>query len=233
MTRRPAHRERIAQALGPNAWFRQRPPELQGKLIEHAQVSTVEAGRWIYDKGDEAHGLYGVLTGSVTMLVRLDDGADVPVNVAGPGTIFGYAAQVLGGRRVATAIAREQSEIIFVPQHALSSIAREFPSLWLHFAELATDQLTWAVRIIAERTRLSPRARFASGLYSYSLAWPTTGGKTVLPLRQDELAELAGLSRKTVNGFLREFEKLDLVALGYREIEIRDAGALRQIARQK
>ena len=75
----------------------------------------------------------------------------------------------------------------------------------------------------------APRAQLASRLHSYTLAWAKTDGKSVLPLRQDELAELAGLSRKTVNGFLREFEKLGLIALGYREIVVLDAETLRGI----
>ncbi|KAB7741667.1 cyclic nucleotide-binding domain-containing protein [Parvibaculum sedimenti] len=220
--------ERVARVLNHNAWFSRRPAELRRQLIQRAQVSTVDAGHWLYDKGDEARGLYGVLSGSVTTLVALDNGENVPVNISGPGTIFGYAAQILGGHRVATAIARERSEIIFIPQHALAAIAHEQPSLWIHFAELATEQLIWAVKIIAERSRLSPRARLAARLYTYATTWGDTDGEVSLPIRQDELAELSGLSRKTVNGFLRDFEKKGFVALGYREIEVRDLRGLKQ-----
>ncbi|MEN6543924.1 Crp/Fnr family transcriptional regulator [Parvibaculum sp.] len=225
--------ERVASVLNHNAWFSRRPAELRRQLIERAQVSTVEAGHWLYDKGDEARGLYGVLSGSVTTLVALDNGENVPVNISGPGTIFGYAAQILGGHRVATAIARERSEIIFVPQHALAAIAREQPSLWIHFAELATEQLIWAVKIIAERARLSPRARLAARLYGYAMNWGKIGGTVTLPIRQDELAELTGLSRKTINGILREFEEAGLVRLGYREIAILDEGGLLRVVRKE
>jgi CRP/FNR family transcriptional regulator, cyclic AMP receptor protein len=225
-----AQHERVAAALGRNAWFKRRPAELRRKMAQHAQISTVESGRWLYDTGDEARGLYGVLSGSVVSYVALENGDRVPINVAGPGTIFGYAAGVLGGHRVTTAIARERSEIIFVPEHALTAIARDLPSLWLHFAELATEQLTWAVRIVAERARLSPRARLASRLHAYAGQW-TTADKVVLPLKQDELAELTGLSRKTVNGILRDFERLGLLKLGYREIEVRNAAKLAELVR--
>lgn len=223
--------DRIAASLARNGWFRRRPAELRHRLIEHMQVSSVETGRWLYDTGDEAHGLYGVLSGSVTTYVWLDNGENVPVNISGPGSIFGYAAQVLGGRRVTTAVARERSEILFIPQQALTAIAREQPSLWLHFAELATEQLTAAVRINAERARLSPHARLASRLHAYATVWANGSGMAVLPLRQDELAELTGLSRKTVNGILRDFEKHGIVALGYREITVRDADGLARVVK--
>ncbi len=225
----PIPQNRIATVLGHNPWFNRRPAELRRRLIQHAQVSAVEAGHWLYDRGDEARGLYGVLSGSVTTYVALDNGDNVPVNISGPGAIFGFAAQLLGGHRVTTAVARERSEIIFVPQHALATIAHDLPSLWLHFAELATEQLTWAVRIIAERARLSPRARLAARLHAYAIQWRKIDGIVTLPIRQDELADMTGLSRKTVNGILRAFEDEGLVALGYREIEISDEHKLKRL----
>jgi CRP-like cAMP-binding protein len=228
----PSLQGRIDDALCRNGWFRRRPAELRGRMVKYAQVGTVEAGRWLYDQGDEAHGLYGVLSGSVTTYVTLENGQNVPINISGPGAIFGYAAQVLGGRRVTSAVARERSEIIFIPQRALASIAHDLPSLWLHFAELATEQLSWAAKIIAERTSLPPAACLASRLHAYGIAWGATDGSIALPIRQDELADMTGFSRKTINKILRDFETQGLVALGYREITIRDLpGLMREALR--
>jgi CRP-like cAMP-binding protein len=222
-------RKRIAETFSRNGWFSRCPARLREALVAHAQVTAVETGRWIYDTGDEAHGLYGVLSGSVTSHVVLDNGESVPIGISGPGTIFGYAAQVLGGKRVTTAIAREGSEIIFVPQHAIASMVQEMPSLWLHFAELATEQLIWVMRAYAERLSLSPRAQIASRLHSYTFPWGGGGGAT-LPIRQDELAEVMGLSRKTVNLVLRDFERRKLVETGYRFIKVIDPSGLQRIA---
>lgn len=221
--------ERLARTLGRNGWFSRRPAELQERLIRHAQIKTVEADNWLYDTGDEAVGLYGVLSGSVTTRVVLDNGESAPINISGPGAIFGYAAQVLGGKRVTTAIARERSEIIFVPQHAIAAIVHNMPSLWLHFAELATEQLVWAARAYAERLRLSPPAQIASRLHGYTFPWGG-GGPAMLPLTQEELAELVGFSRKTVNLVLRDFERQKLVETGYRNIKIVDPEGLHKIA---
>jgi CRP-like cAMP-binding protein len=103
------------------------------------------------------------------------------------------------------------------------------PSLWLHFAELATEQLVWAVRGYAELIRLSPRAQIASRLHGYTFPWGGGGGATV-PIRQEELAELMGLSRKTVNLVLRDFERQKLVERGYGSIKVLDPAGLHRIA---
>ena len=84
----PLH-DRLAETLARNGWFAKRPDALKARLIALAQVSTADAGNWIYDTGDEAEGLYGVLTGSVTSHVVLDNGDSVPVSISGPGAIFG------------------------------------------------------------------------------------------------------------------------------------------------
>lgn len=221
--------QRIAHVLGRNSWFASRPKEMQDSLVQHAQVSTVSAGEWLYDTGDEAHGLYGVLSGSVMTHVVLANGDSVPISLSGPGTIFGYAAQILRGKRITTAIARERSEVIYVPQRAIAAIVHNMPSLWLHFAELATDQLNWAARAYAECMRLPPLPRIASRLYLLSFPWGAEEPIAV-PLRQDELADLMGLSRKTVNRVLQELEARGLVETGYGTIFIRNPEGLREVS---
>ena len=224
-----SERQRIAETFSRNGWFARCPARLRDALVTHAQVTAADEGHWIYDTGDEAHGLYGVLSGSVTTHVLIDNGESVPISISGPGTVFGYAAQVLRGRRVTTAIARERSEIIFIPQHALAAIVQDMPELWLHFAELATEQLVWAARAYAERLRLPPRAQIASRLYLYTFPWGD-GGPAILPITQDELSELTGFSRKTVNLVLRDLEEQKLIETGYRQINVINPAGLQRIA---
>ncbi|MDX5367260.1 MAG: helix-turn-helix domain-containing protein, partial [Alphaproteobacteria bacterium] len=74
-----------------------------------------------------------------------------------------------------------------------------------------------------------PRAQIASRLHGYTFLWGGGGAATV-PIRQEELAELMGLSRKTVNLVLRDFEKRKLIETGYRHIRIIDPAGLHRIA---
>lgn len=90
-------------------------------------------------------------------------------------------------------------------------------------------QLVRAVRGYAELVRLSPRAQIASRLHGYSFPWGG-GGAAAVPNRQEELAELTGLSRKTVNLVLRDFETQWHVERGYRRIGVLDAAGLHRIA---
>ena len=48
-------------------------------------------------------------------------------------------------------------------------------------------------------------------------------------MSQDELAELAGVTRATVNGALRDFEQRGWIARGYREVSIIELAALAKL----
>src|SRR5947207_133084 len=56
------------------------------------------------------------------------------------------------------------------------------------------------------------------------------GGGPTVRLPQQTLAEMLGLTRKTVNGYLGEFEAAGLIRRGYGEIAILDQAGLRRIA---
>ena len=84
----------IARALERNQWFLRQTPELKRALIEKAQTVRADKGRWLYDAGDDARGLYGVLSGSVRILVQMNEGDYALANIVGRGSIFGYAGRL-------------------------------------------------------------------------------------------------------------------------------------------
>lgn len=213
----------IEAALERSVWFRRQTPQLKRALVGAAQTVRADAGHWLYDAGEEARGLYGLLSGSVRILVRMGDGGYALANIVRRGTIFGYAARLVGKKRLVTAQVRERSTLIYVPEASLEAIARKDPDLWLHFAELASEHLLAATQAMVANARATPAARIAMHLQ-------VLGGEDRLPVEiaitQEELAELAGLSRKTVNLVLKDFERRGAVETGYRRIRLLDARRL-------
>ena len=207
----------IARALEGNNWFRRQTPDIKRALVEQAQAVRADKGRWLYDAGDDARGLYGVLSGSVRILIQMTDGDYALANIAGRGTIFGYAGRLVGKKRLVTAEVRERSTLIYVPETGLEAIARKTPDIWVHFAELASDQLVAATRAMIVNAREAPETRIWMHLRLLTNEEP-------LPLdihiSQDELAELSGLSRKTVNIVLKELQAKGLIETGYRKVTV-------------
>jgi CRP-like cAMP-binding protein len=218
----------IEAALLQNGWFQRQKPKLQQALVAGAIAVHAEAGRWLYDAGDEAFGLYGVISGTVSIHIQMKqvagaEGDYALSNIVGPSAIFGYAGRLVGKRRLVTAVVRDEAQLFYISEARIEAIAREQPDLWLHFAELASEQLVDATRAMVVNARAKPALRVAMHLRAMI---GTAKPPHVINITQDELAELAGLSRKTVNLVLADLEKSGRLVTRYRSIQVADVADL-------
>lgn len=74
----------------------------------------VAAGERIFAQGDAGHAAYILYQGRVTIFQH-HDGHRIELGTVGPGGIFGEMAVIDGGRRMATAVAAEDSVMAPVP----------------------------------------------------------------------------------------------------------------------
>ena len=135
-----------------------------------------------------------MLSGALRLEATAGD-RDVLVDVARAVTVFGQSARRGGGPRIVTARAGPASEVMLVSDHALERIAADLPDLWRGVSALVYAQLDASVHRMAQMLVLPPRARVLARVRSLA-----RGG--VARVSQADLAELTGLSRKTVNEHL-------------------------------
>jgi CRP-like cAMP-binding protein len=110
----------------------------------------------------------------------------------------------------------------------LARIAEKTPEIWRAGATLLYGQLHHALRFGADTLALPPTRRVAARLSDIA---EVTAGLDALPLSQQALGELTGLTRKTINAVLRRLQADRVLVCDYRRIEIRDVDRLRDIAR--
>ncbi len=215
--------------LAGNRWFAGLSSSLKAALIEAAAIRAVATGRWLYGSGDVPLGLYAVLDGTALVYVALPETEDVLVHAAGPTEIFGHAAQLARGPRLATILAAEPSTFLFLSEQALARVASRHPEIWQHLTRLLYEQLGETLLILARTLAQPVAARLAARLLHYG----RTGAPEAAPigLSQSELAELLGVSRKTVNRLLQALVRQGAIELHYRKIVVRDPGILRALAR--
>lgn len=214
----------IMAVLQRNAWFAALPTALQSALAEKGRVVEVAHGQWVYGAGDEITGLYAVLRGSVDMMVSTLAGDDVLIDIAPAGRVF---SQPLGPR-IVTALANEDSLLLFVPDHVLRAIGRTLPDTARHVTALLYSQLAGAAAVYVNMIHLPPRARVVARLLL--LAGNEARNGCVVGVTQSQLAEMTGLSRKTVNGHLAHLAKKKLVLPLYGGLQLNDLRALRDLA---
>lgn len=216
-------RAEAGQILMKSAWFASQSASLRAALLARARIEQLEPGQWIYGTGDALNGLYAVLTGSAHLMLALGE-EDVLIEIVPAGQLFGQAARFGGGPRLVTALAGERSTLLFVPDHALAEIAGSEPGVWRSFTELLYSQLAASLQLAGAMIGLPPPARVAARL------WMLAGAGTV-HVTQAQLAEMTGLSRKTVNGHLHDLEEAGIVRRDYGAIVVLDRAGLAKRAR--
>lgn len=86
-----------------------------------------------------------------------------------------------------------------------------------------------ALRLAAEVISLKPRERIAARLLNIPQS-DLADDNPVINVSQELLGEMVGVTRKTINQHLSNFERDGLIRVGYGQIELRDLKGLRIIA---
>jgi thioredoxin reductase (NADPH) len=84
---------------------------------------TVQAGEIVFDQGDESHGIFVVLTGSLE-IIAVSSGAETGFRVVGPGAFTGELNQLSGRRSLVRCRARESSSVLEIARSCLQRIMR-------------------------------------------------------------------------------------------------------------
>jgi CRP-like cAMP-binding protein len=197
-------------------WFANLEPAIRADLVGRGRLLRRAAGEWLYGEGDEDTGLVAVLEGGLHLYSQAPGGREVLFGTLPAGSVMGQSVGLGGGPRLVTVVAAADSIIMMFSDRALRETAAKHPNLWRSISTLAYGQLRAALQGWAEAVGLKPRERMIARLLALSAE------NRVLPLSQTALAEMVGVTRKAVNGWLRELEDGGLVALGYGRIEIRD-----------
>ncbi len=207
------------------AWLGADRKDVAEALLAHGSIVRLAPGQWAHAEGDDEAGILVVLDGVAHLLCKAPGGREVLIGQAGPGAAIGQTTRFGGGPRLVTVICPDACTLLRVSDRALSRIAAETSAVWEAVAALLYLQLRGLLQLAAEMTALAPRQRLAGRLDLLSGA---EGGP--LRLSQEALAEMVGLSRKTVNGYLGAFERQGLVRRRYGVVEVLDRAGLRRIA---
>lgn len=222
--------ESILRILGRGSWFSSQPVQLQRLLVSCGEVVSFAKDSWIFDESEDVGALSAVLHGTIRGYASFANGETVLIEVVGPGTWFGQISLLRAPKRLLTAFAATETQLLMIPRRELRRITKENPALWESFAELSQLQLQWLMASLAEVVALPPRSRLAARLAALmSRSTRRDAAAAELRLTQADLAEMIGLERKAVHRILKAFERERLVALEYGMVRILDRRGLERI----
>jgi CRP-like cAMP-binding protein len=200
--------------LAGHEFFRGLPAAILHRLASHARQIHYPAGRRIFAKGDEGHGLLAVLSGVVKVSVPSEDGKEIVLNLIGANEIFGEIALLDGGARTADATALGDCELLLLDRRDVIPIFMEEPVLAIKLLEVVSSRLRRTSQQVEDLSFGDLSVRLAKALLRLAELQGTLGTpRPRVRITQKELGQTVGLSRERTNWYLRAWEKVGYLTL--------------------
>lgn len=207
------------------------PAEDVRRLLSIARRRTFRKGEVVFHRDDLAESLHLVVRGRFAVRITTS-GESALLDVLGPGDAFGELALLLpDARRSATMEALEEGETRSVFRDDFARLQVEHPGVKDVLLRLLAQQLARASDRLVEAHYTDAESRVRRRLCELGERYATGEGEAVVPLTQEDLAEMAGTSRATVNRVLRDEQRRDILELARGRIRICDLEGLRRRSR--
>src|ERR1700693_2691571 len=205
-------------------------PEAFDQLCRYAKHSTLKRGATIVSKGDPGNSLIAVISGTVKISVSSADGRSAILNLIGPGEIFGEMSVLDGQPRSADAIANTNCEIFTIDRREFLPFVRSQPALAMKFIELLCTRLRWTSDQVEQIILQNLPGRLASALIRLTEKHKLAPGGRTIAVTQQEISEMVGMTRESINKQLRAWAARSWVRLEHGAIVVLDAAPLQAIA---
>jgi CRP/FNR family cyclic AMP-dependent transcriptional regulator len=201
------------------------------RLAQSSRSRTFREGEIIFMRDDPGTGLFVIQSGTVKVSIEAPDGQETLLAILRGGECLGEIAVLDGQARSASATAMERTETVFV--------ARDD---FLRFLEEHRDAMHKVVLILCQRLRDSSEhladlvfhdvyGRLAKKLLELGEAHGRERAgqvEIVLPLTQQDLANLVGASRESVNKAIKYYRDRGVLAIANHRITLLRPDMLRQ-----
>jgi CRP/FNR family cyclic AMP-dependent transcriptional regulator len=205
-------------------------PEALDQLCRYAKHSSLKRGATIVSKGDPGNSLIAVISGTVKISVSSPDGRSAILNLIGPGETFGEIAVLDGLARTADATANTNCEIYVIDRRDFLPFVRSQPALAMKFIELLCKRLRWTSDQVEEVILQNLPGRLASALLRLTEKDKLAPGGRTIAITQQEISEMVGMTRESINKQLRAWATRNWVRLEHGAIVVLNAEMLRELA---
>jgi CRP-like cAMP-binding protein len=205
-------------------------PEALDQLCRYAKYSTLKRGAAIFSKGDPGNSLFAVISGTVKISISSPDGRSAILNLIGAGEIFGEVALLDGLARTADATANTNCEIYVIDRREFLPFVRGQPALAMKFIELLCTRLRWTSDQVEQVILQNLPGRLASALIRLTEKHKLEPGGRTIAVTQQEISEMVGMTRESINKQLRVWAARNWVRLEHGAIVVLNAEPLRELA---
>ena len=221
---------RLSSVLRQHPIFRDLGNEALDQLCRYAKHSTLKRGATICSKGDPGTSLFAVISGTVKISVSSPDGRNAILNLINAGDTFGEIAVLDGRPRSTDAIANTNCELFVIDRREFIPFVKSQPALAMKFIELLCARLRWTSQQVEQVILQNLPGRLASALLGLTEERKFDSGSGTLAITQQEISEMVGMTRESINKQLRAWAGRNWVRLEHGAIVVLDTDALHALA---
>ena len=208
--------------------------EQQRSLRAKMGQTTLRRGEVLFEEGDPGNRLYIITEGKVKLGHTSSDGRENLLAVLGPGEIIGELTLFDPGPRSTTATAVSPVTLLHLDHADLVVILDTNPTMSKHMLRALARRLRRTNESLADLVFSDVPGRVAKALLDLADRFGSSTDEGVhVPhdLTQEELAQLVGASRETVNKSLADFVSRGWIQLEGRAVTLLDLDRLSRRAR--
>ena len=196
-----------------------------------ASMETIKLGKGtvLFSEGDEGDHLYVIVEGKLKLGTSSGDGRENLLSVLGPGEMFGELSLFDPGPRTATATAVTDVRLLSLGHDKVIPWVTQHPQVALDLLGRLSQRLRRTNEVVGDLVFSDVPGRVAKALIDLGERFGkvTSEGLYVNhDLTQEELAQLVGASRETVNKALADFAGRNWIRLDGRAVLILDVERL-------
>lgn len=223
----------IVLALRDNRMFKLIASDYLGALAKLAQRRRIGAGGVILRKGETGDEMYALTEGRVVVTSISSEGKEYTLGYLGAGDIFGEVSILDRGPRTATVTAIEPCEVLAIRRDHFLQFLRECPEVAINFLTLLAARLRETNQILEDSSLRQLPSRLARRLIHLASGFghaTMNGVKIPIKLSQQDLGNMTGATRESINRQLREWESYGMIASEQGYITILDPARLSAFA---
>jgi len=232
---RPLHIDTVAlsmeELLTGSPWFGRISEAAQRQVRQDMQERALASGEALGYEGEIQHHWFGVLEGVLKWSINSADGRTVTLGGQSVGSWFGEGTLLRGKPRSSDIVALRHSRVALLPYETFDWLRRAEPEFAEFLLSQINERLHWFMGNMAARHLLDAERLVIRALWGLVHPLLNPLGLSNLLITQEELANLATVSRQRCSMALMKLKRQGLVELEYGSIRILDVPALEKLIR--
>jgi CRP-like cAMP-binding protein len=201
-----------------------------------SQVRSFASREAVVTQGEPARALFAIVRGRLKVVSCGPDGRDTALGIMAEGEVFGEVALIDGGSRSATVTAIEPCELLVIDREPFLELLRGSPPISIKLLVVLAKRLRRLSQRSEDAAFLDVPSRLARSLLDLAARFGERRERSSdisisLKLSQQELGDLIGATRESINKHLSDWTRQGFLRLQSGHMIISDLESVRRLAR--